>query len=191
MIPISIDLETTGLQHNYHEVVEIGAVILDRKFRPTDIHFKSYIKPMRPETTDPKAFEVNGLDLDYLVDYAPHPWQVKSAFNTWCSELYLGEKFYPMSHNAPFDKMFCIEFFGPDMYNNLFHYKTRDSQAVAQVAIDLGLIDCDSSSLNALCDYFGIKRKKAHTALEDAKACAEVYHKICCLIKPDFSSSSF
>jgi len=57
-----IDVETTGLQPGYHEMIDIGIAMTDLEGNIVDTLFLR-IMPNHPERLSPKAFEVNAFDV--------------------------------------------------------------------------------------------------------------------------------
>lgn len=56
------DLETTGLDSDQHEIIEIGLIVFDSETFTIEKTFETKVKPLHPETGHPKAFEVNGYN---------------------------------------------------------------------------------------------------------------------------------
>lgn len=52
-----VDLEATGLDWDLHEILQIGAVILDRKTLKEKKHFEIKIKPLKWSRRDPEALK--------------------------------------------------------------------------------------------------------------------------------------
>jgi len=107
---ILIDLETTGLDPNLHEIVDTCAIILSRKLEHiAKFHALSY--PDYPRRASPKALEING--------YTKEEWSIKGAItqkelaHTFSDFIYntLGSKsdnvrLIPVGHRIRFDTGF-------------------------------------------------------------------------------------
>jgi DNA polymerase III epsilon subunit-like protein len=175
---LAIDCETTGLIEGYHEIIQMSMLEINPDtFDPTGVSFEMNIKPLRPEIVDPKALEINGMDITQLMKTALPPGAVRASFCEWKDELFGNRKVYPLGHNFAFDRGFLRCFFG-DLYDNYFHYKYRDSAILAQALLDCKIIDEDklhSTSLGAVADYFNIPKNKQHTATGDALMTTRVY----------------
>lgn len=74
-----IDLEATGVNFTKHEVIQVAAVLLDRKTLKEKKAFVSYVRPKAWKSRDPKAMEVNKITLATLKD-APLPKVVAKQF---------------------------------------------------------------------------------------------------------------
>jgi len=185
ILQASIDIETTGLNEGYHEMIELAITQFDDNLDPTGIKFVSYVKPSERgvKLAEPKAVECNGLDLELLHRTAPTPSQVRYALIQWKEELFGSAKIMPLGHNfASFDKVFLKLFMTPDIYNEMFDYHIRDTFVLAQSLIDAGKIKC-STSMHGLCDFFNIEYKNAHSAYGDTLLTLQVYKCLINLLK--------
>jgi DNA polymerase III alpha subunit (gram-positive type) len=64
------DVETTGLDCNFHEIIEIGAVIFDSETFEIEEEINIKVSPQFPDRIDPAAQAVNGYnEKDWL--YSP------------------------------------------------------------------------------------------------------------------------
>jgi len=108
---IAFDLETTGLDVNKDEIIEIGAILFDVKevrgrLEPNKLgEFQSFIKPQRPISAS--ATEKNNITNE-MVEGAPSCADVLQKFKTFCdnSNCLVG-------HNAEsFDKRFLNVAYG-------------------------------------------------------------------------------
>jgi DNA polymerase III epsilon subunit-like protein len=61
-----IDIEATGVDFQKHELIELGAVLLDKKTLKEKRNFESLIKPRFWRRRDPEAMAVNKLTWDLL-----------------------------------------------------------------------------------------------------------------------------
>jgi DNA polymerase-3 subunit epsilon len=172
-----IDTETTGLDFDKHEVIEIGCVIVKQSGietgKPTFIvvdEFEMKIKPERIEDADPVALRVNGYDpASWLFAY-----DLKQAMTLFAEKT---KDAIMVSHNTPFDYGFLDKAFRKTGVINTMHYHKLDTISIAFAKLYM-TGDVTRFSLRFLCDYFGIDNKNAHTALSDARALFELYQKL-------------
>jgi DNA polymerase-3 subunit epsilon len=172
-----LDVETTGLDPQKHEVIQIG-VVLARQFERVgnigpgiekieEIDMK--IKPERIEDAEEDALRINGYNEGEWM-FAP---DLKNAME------YLGKKLagcIQVSHNLTFDAAFIDKSFErAGMGNPMARYKL-DTISIAFARL-YNRPDT-KYSLKYLCDLFQIKNENAHTALADAKALYELYKKM-------------
>ena len=96
-----IDLEATGLDSTKHEIIQIGAVLLDKKTLKEKSNFSTYVKPKKWRAKDPEAMKVNKITWDLVKD-AP---SLKSS-------LIKLEKYFPSNKVviANYGSVFDIEF---------------------------------------------------------------------------------
>lgn len=61
--PLAItDIETTGLNPDFHEIIEIGLVLVDQRTLRVIDTFESKVMPRHPERMSPQAQKLNGFD---------------------------------------------------------------------------------------------------------------------------------
>jgi DNA polymerase III epsilon subunit-like protein len=175
---IAIDTETTGLEAGINEILSLSAILFDKDFNEID-RYQSNVRPMHPILIDDEALKINGFKRNDLINH-PLPIQVRSTFLDWVGE-YTEEKILPLGHNFAFDKGFLQVFFA-HYFDDLFHYKFRDTFVLAQGLIDSGLLEVKSTSLIHLCDHFEIPHKP-HDSFGDAWATLQLYKKLISIIK--------
>ena len=156
-----VDLETTGLDPNKHEIIE-AAIILSRADGST-YEWQSKIKPKDIASADPVALKVNG--------YIPEEWDKAPLLEEVSSEITsLLEGTMPVAHNAHFDRSFLETHLGVDT----LPHRWLDTISIAHVVMP----NRDRYSLASLCDAFGIDNSGAHTALVDARRCLRLYESL-------------
>ena len=172
----AIDIETTGLDPHYHDIIEIAIQPLDEAFEPSpDIPpFVARIKARRPQNASAKAMEVNGLDLNDGDEY--HEFLARLL--AWLDE-YRVEKIQMLGQNADFDRAF-ISAQIPELGRTLGHRFIRDSQRLACAYNDLvrlktGKPAFEKLGLSDLRKALGVEDSQEHRALDDALDAARVY----------------
>lgn len=167
-----IDVETTGLDRDKHEIIEIAAVIAkyrDGIFTVVD-ELDLKIQPQNIETADPQALRVNGYnEADWIFAVS-----LEDAMKSF-SEKTDGAVF--VAHNATFDHGFIESAFKKTNVPDKMHYHRLDSMSIAFAVLNLNG-DAGRLSLGALCEKYGIENKKAHSAFADAYATYEVFKAI-------------
>lgn len=172
-----LDVETTGLDPQKHEVIQIGVVLAKQIPRDGNMgpkiekieEFEIKIKPERIEDAEDDALRINGYtEADWM--FAP---DLKNAMEFISKKL---EGTIQVSHNLTFDAAFMDKSFErAGMENNMARYKL-DTISIAFARL-YNRPDV-KYSLRYLCELFQIKNDNAHTALSDAKALYEVYKKM-------------
>ncbi len=172
-----IDIETTGLNVDKHEIIEIGCVLVSQDWtnssNPTFEaieEFELKIKPERIGEADPVALRVNGYDPSAWV----FAYTLKEAMQIFAEKT---DGVIMVAHNVCFDFGFIDKAFRITEIENKMHYHKLDTISIAFAKLhDHG--DAGKFSLRFLCEYFGIENKHAHAALSDARATFEVYKKL-------------
>ena len=164
-----IDIETTGLNLLQHEIIEIGCVITTPDLEPIE-DFELKIKPKHIESADKIALKVN--------HYEEKDWE--SALEQKEAIKILAEKTKDcimVGHNVAFDAGFLEHAFNEIKIGNTLHYHKLDTVSISWAKLHSDP-DLEHFSLREMCVRFGIKNKRAHTALSDARATFKLYKKL-------------
>ena len=172
-----IDVETTGLNPEKHEIIELACVLGKQTPRPNRgpevtfvEEFNLKIKPERLEDAEPEALRINGYnDVDWMFAI-----DLKNAME------HLAKKAagaIMVSHNICFDFAYVERAFRTTGVTNTMHYQKLDTISIA-FARHYNKPDFDKYSLRYLCDTYGVKNERAHTALADTRAMFEMYKKM-------------
>lgn len=170
-----IDTETTGLDVDRHELIEIGCVLARQEWNDGKLtlipekEFEVKVKPTRIQDADPVALRVNGYEeSDWIFAH-----DLKNAMLLF-SEFTKDAIF--VSHNLAFDAGFIDKAFRQTGVSNQMHYPRLDTISLAFAR--LFSHDDLKFSLHALSEYFGIKNPNAHSALSDARTLCQLYENI-------------
>lgn len=159
-----VDCETTGFNPP-HVIVEIGALALSTGTLEVLGSFERRVKITQDQIAymSPKAAEVNGWTAALNEQGVPLG-QARAEFEIWKSGFaFLG----CAAHNADFDR-------GHFVHDGFFPKKTKwlcTIQGLKALERRRGS-RFESLRLAKLAEACGYQPKKAHAALEDAKACA-------------------
>ena len=182
----AVDVETTGLDPNYHEIWQVGILALDSNIKPAKAFLPFYVnlKINYPERIDPKAIR-NRLAFAELQQRALDPFTAADLLDSWFEKLHLPiyKKICPLAQNWPFDRSFLIEWLGIKSYEHLFSPWYRDTMTTAILDSDLcnfkgEKILFTEYGLPFLCNKLKIKNERAHDALQDSVATAECYRRM-------------
>lgn len=170
-----IDIETTGLSINDHEIIEIGAIIYNQKEDKIEGEWERKIFPKHIETADPQALKING----YINNPELYKGNLKSAlikFNSLVKNCIL------VGQNISFDISFLRKNMLEFGIKPSFSFRSLDLIGLAWFAVK----DTDMSriSLEHLCNHFSVSNVGAHTALIDCRRAFEVYRKLLNIYKP-------
>lgn len=172
-----LDTETTGLNPEKHEVIQVGVVLARQTPRQgrgpsleiiEEIDLK--IKPQRIEDAEEEALRINGYDEGEWM-FAP---DLKPAAELLAKKL---QGAIMVAHNISFDAPFVEKMFERAGVENTMKRYKLDTISIAFARFYNREEDI-KYSLGYLCDMFGIKNENAHTALADAKALYQVYKKM-------------
>jgi DNA polymerase III epsilon subunit family exonuclease len=167
-----IDIETTGLDRDIHEIIELAAVITKMKDGELvvidQVDFK--IQPQHIETAEPQALRING--------YNPADWLFAVSLEDAMKEFAKktdGAVF--VAHNITFDYGFVETAFKKTGLEDKMHFYKLDTLSLA-----FGILhttdDPGKLSLRVLTEKYGVENKKAHSAFADAYATYEVFKKM-------------
>lgn len=170
------DLETLGLNPDYHQWVEFGGVLLDGETLAEVSTFQSYVTPRPPVLFEKQALDINGLTINKLYAEGKSMFDVIVGINQWLGNFAKSNfDIHMVCNNKTFDiprlekeyNRFGLQF--PCHYSNKWDVK--------DTARDLGL-PLDKISLASLCEYFSIPYVNAHGALQDSLMTAEVFRRL-------------
>lgn len=164
-----IDTETTGIDINKHEIIEIGCVLTTNKLEIIE-EFEIKIKPEHIENADPVSFKIN--------HYNEKDWEdactLKEAMNIFSEKV---KDCIMVGQNVAFDSGFLENAFSKTDILNKMHYHKLDTISITWAKLHEDS-DIDHFSLRELCKAFNIKNENPHNALSDAKATYELYKKL-------------
>lgn len=172
-----IDLETTGLLTNSHEIIEIGCVLARQKFSEDGVltleyvdEFEYKVRPTHIETADPVGLSINGYDEKDWVSAV----SLREAIEDMAEKV---KNAIMVGHNVAFDFAFLEKAFEETGVQNPMHYHKLDTISIAYAKLH-NHKEVEKFSLRALCEYLEIENKRAHSALSDARATYEIFQKL-------------
>ena len=179
----AIDLETTGLDPNNCEVLEIAIVPLNPDFTVSTVipEFACRIRAEHPERADLTALNTNHLNPTEGEKIA----DVRAELVQWAAENGI-TSITPLAHNLAFDMAFVKTAF-PE-FSRIFTHHGRDSMRLALAMNDVfqaqeSDMRFGSVSLRSLKLALGVEGEVQHHALEDAKDAAHVYRKLTSMLR--------
>lgn len=157
----AIDIETTGLDPYFDEIIEICAI----KVRNNTVydHFSTLIKPSTE--IDDFITKLTGITNEMLID-APPINQVLQNFNDFISDDVL------IAHNAHFD----INFLYDAQMQILKKPLTNDLVDTLRLARRL-FKELESFKLKNLANYFNLNIEPTHRAIDDCNVVVELINK--------------
>ena len=156
-----IDLETTGLNVRWGEIIQI-AIIRFHHFQPLEV-LSSYVKPRRG--LKPEAAAVNHITEDMVTD-APYIEQIMQSV-----DAFIGEKAPIIAHNLQFEYKFLVANGSENIAKKRPLYDTLElSKRVWQL---------ESYSLENVCRNTFKFTPALHDAESDALTCGLIFREIC------------
>ena len=80
---VVFDLETSGLDPDVHEILQIGAFKLMEDTLEVVDRFEIKVKMEKPEVAQEEALKINGYDPDVWEKEAVEPWYAANEFASW------------------------------------------------------------------------------------------------------------
>ena len=189
----SIDTETSGLDSHWHEILQIAILPLDSNLKPRKDVMPFYIemKPEFPERIDKEAIKINKLDICKIVLRGFDQEKAKDLLREWFDKLGLPytksgqfqKRIIPLGQNYAFDRSFIQRWLGIEMYNELFDYHYADTMNTATYLNDRAAmhgepVPFSKINLSFLANKLDVEIDRAHDALSDTVATAEVYRRL-------------
>lgn len=164
---VVFDFETTGLEFNKNEIIEIGAVkLVNGELSET---FSCFVKPNQaiPEEITQITHITNDMVKDaYTID------KVIPDFYKFCYGCVI------MAYNIDFDYKFL------DFVSKKLGYNFNNRQIDALYLARLNVVGAKNFKLGSICAKLGVSLEGAHRAVNDAVATAEVVKLISYNVSP-------
>jgi DNA polymerase III epsilon subunit-like protein len=180
----AVDVETTGVSFEKHEIMEVCFLPLDVNLEP---HrglpaFEMMLKPEWPERISGEVTQVTGIKKEDLLLHGMDKYRAADLFTEWFEKLKLphGKRIVPLAHNWPFDSAFIKKWLGFTAYDMMIDGRYRDTMVVSLWMNDRADV------LNEPCPFqknnlpyvalaLGVPHEGAHRALNDCIVTAKCY----------------
>lgn len=178
-----IDLETTGLDASKHEIIQLGAVLLDGKTLKEKKVFNTFIRSTGWKNRDPESMLVNGISKDQL-EGAPSLKEVIKEFE----ELFPSGKVILAYYGGPVDmdflraaykklkKIWKFDYHYFNLWGLFFSYLASRNKLRNQKKFT-------GFSLDDFMKEFKLKSENRHDALEDCRIEAEIFRRVMAHLK--------
>jgi len=168
---IIVDVETGGLDPRYNPLLSIGAVEYEHPFNI----FYAEIKPLSGLTSNVKALQVNGIDLEKW-STKPNLHSVMNKFFIWIQGT---QEKTLAGHNSSFDRDFCNVNFRRIGFGNIFNHRTIDLHSVAYTVFTKKKVFFDRLTSDEIYRLLGMPEEpKPHNALNGAVWETEAFAKL-------------
>lgn len=174
------DLEVSGWSITKNAICEIAIIAVNPETFEVTAEFHALIKPYtRADDTDelvsykPDAMAVNGLSEQQLIDEGLDVKEVCENLDKFIIRNNITTLIGHCSDNfdLPRIKYLFERFLGINIMDMMF--STNDTHAIAKRKMTL-----PDYKLSTICEHYGIKNTKEHSALGDTYATYEVYKKL-------------
>ena len=149
---VHIDVETTGLETGYHELIDVGVIVTTIDGDIVDRLFLR-IMPDHPERLDPGAAAVNGFSVSRWRSLdALDAAEGASALNAFLLQYSTDHQLIFTAFNVGFDQRFIMHFLKSHnlAFNTFFHYMVLDLPSMAWA------LGAKSLSGDGIAAHFGI-----------------------------------
>lgn len=170
-----LDVETTGLDPRWNEIVEIAFVVEEVPEDPRQVGrivetWHTKVRPVHIGTAHPRALEVNG--------YTPEAWAGAPTFAEIALQVvrFINEAFCFVGHNPGFDAEFVDKACYREGVKIRIPYHRIDTVTAAYMAWNWTSGDDTRLKLDSLREKLGIPIHPHHTALQDALDCRKVLY---------------
>ena len=126
-----VDVETTGLNPNYHEMIDIGIIIINQNLEIKGQYFSKDLHSF-PERIDPMAQNINGFNLQrWTQEEAISEEELINQMNIFLNN-YIGKPIF-IAFNSWFDSGFVRNLLNEHNYkfNDWFDYRVLDIPSIA------------------------------------------------------------
>lgn len=169
-----LDTETGGLAPETDALLSVGLVDWEdgRVLRSAEI-----LVDAEGLRCDPKALEVNGIDLDLHHAYSVPRVEAAALIREFCAPM---GRPWIAGHNVFFDVGFVRRLFTREELRQTFSHRMLCTLHVLSYLEHAGKIPPGIGKLDQAIAHFGLTMPggKRHTALADALATAELYSKL-------------
>ncbi|REA64123.1 3'-5' exonuclease [Dyadobacter luteus] len=184
-----LDVEMTGPEPGWNEIIQIGAEFFDDQWQSRGTYLQN-VYPENEEAFSSRSEEIHGLSMDDLED-APMIYDVLPEFEKWIKKLNSGK---PNLSNVIIcgqsvinDINFLRYSYQNEKMKWSFSNKMLDLHTVSYLFFQIleknGKQVPRSLSLGSVSAYFGFDREEdTHNALEDAQLTAKCFKEFFKLI---------
>jgi len=176
MLPVVVDLETSGVDHDVHALLEIACIFLDknRELSLSDDVFHEHVKPFHGSVQDPDAMALNKIPVDHPFRFDKDEHDVLSSLSK-----FIGKKLKEsgcqrcilVGHNAHFDLGFLNKAYQRTGIKSPFHrFCVLDTVTLSATMLGETVL-----AKALMKSKIGFDPSQAHSALYDAKQTAKLF----------------
>jgi len=174
MANLVLDLELSGIEPGWHEIIQLGAALYDKEWNLKSTYI-SNVYPENRESFSLSSQKIHQLSLEELED-APMLHEVLEDFEEWLTKYLKHKSLRSLNicgQSVMYDIVFLKAAYRQEKKEWPFSNMLIDLHNIAfylfEVLAKNGIKTPRSLSLNAIADFFDLKREGLeHNALEDA-----------------------
>jgi DNA polymerase III epsilon subunit-like protein len=179
-----IDVETTGPNPFFHDLLSLAIVPIDEPDEP----FVAYLKTLSPKWAPYAAANFKSFEAEWKKQ-AKEPRKVVAALESYLRKRSGADKAMLIGHNVGFDFSFLrklASYCGQEEIAGL-SYRTIDTHTLLFVAWREGKLPESALGSDAAFKHFGIEFAPGgrHTALQDALATRTLFQQLLLLLARD------
>ncbi len=169
-IYVVLDIETTGLNPEEHEIIEIYAFLVEKERITRKLH-----RLVNPGYFIPRRItEITGITNAMLIGQ-PSIREIIYELDDFIKDYII------VGHNVSFDLSFLNRAY------NLYLHKKMTSPSICTLELAKKLIpNLKSYKLSALADYFNIKYDRLHRAKDDAIITYNIFNKLMDIVRKQY-----
>ena len=161
-----LDIETAGLDPDA-DILEIAGLIVNSKDWQIKEEFEEKVVMAHFEKADPEALRINGYTSEKWKDAKPLKEVLEKLHPLFSGTVIAG-------FNSHFDWSRLERAYFEAGMEDPFYYQRIDVLSIANVLYP-NMKTMPGGTLTSFCNLFGIERKHAHQALDDARVTYELF----------------
>jgi DNA polymerase III epsilon subunit-like protein len=183
----AVDVETTGVEFGWHEILQVAILPLDTNCEPDrDLgFFYMNVAPKHPSRQGLDARNKHGLDAAKMAEECVSQEEAAGMLDDWFVKLNLplGKRLVPLAHNWAFERGFLTHWLGIELFDSIWQCHPRDTMGFGTMINDVYAwrgepVPFHTLSLLSMCNRCGVVLDNAHDALADCLATADLYKTI-------------
>jgi len=190
---IYLDTETTGLDKEKNDIVQVAGIIEIDGVEKEKFDFKC--QPFDWNNVSQDALDIQGRTIEELKTY-PKPQDTYKEFikilSKYVDKFNKNDKFYIAGQNVKFDLDFLHSWAkkcGDKYLGSFFYWYCIDLLVLASAFRAWGFIDTPTLKLCDICNVLDVNIENAHDAMADIKATKMCLGKIKTMFKFELSKT--
>ena len=172
-----IDLETTGLDASRHEIIQLAAILLDKKTLAEKEVFDTFVRPAKWRTRDRESMAINGISWQQVQGAPRLPEVIKNFDRLFGHDVILSHYGGPLDMDflrAAYKKYFKEFPFDHHYFNlwGLFFSYLAAQNKLKNTRHFTGF------TLDGFLKVYRLKSNNRHDALEDCRLEAEILRRV-------------